>query len=44
MMINILHKTLSSDMVAARADMEGVRLEVLGQSKECMDSHIRAME
>ena len=43
MMINILHKTLSSDMVAARADMEEARLEVLGLNKECMGSHIRAM-
>ena len=41
MMINILHKLLSMGTVAARAVMEGVLLEVPGESKACMVNHIK---
>ena len=43
MMINILHKILSSGMVAAKADTVEVHLEVLAASKGSMDRPIKDM-
>ena len=43
MMINILHKILSSGMVAAKADTVEDHLEVLAASKGCMDRPIKDM-
>ena len=43
MMINILHKILSTGTVAAKADTEEVLSEVPEGSKACMVNHIRDM-
>ena len=43
MMISILHKLLSTGMVAAKGGMEEVLLEVREASKACMVNHIKGM-